>query len=69
MMRVLNQDADGIIGQDMAVIPDKCIGGQQFPIIGRIELRTYQGFKINDTFADLSQRIQILVLNVTSDKY
>ena len=53
----------------MAIIPDKCIGGFQYPIVGRLELRTILGFRINDTFANLSKRVSLNLINVTSDKY
>lgn len=40
-IRILNTDAVEKIAQDIAIIPDRCIGGEQFPLIGRIELRTF----------------------------
>lgn len=49
----------------MAVIQDECIGGNSFPIIGRIELRTFLGFRINNTFANLSKRLSIIINNAT----
>ena len=68
-LKVFNQDTSDIIGQDQAIIPDRCIGGDQFPIMGRIELKTFYGFRINDTFTNLVRRINIKVLNVSSSRY
>jgi hypothetical protein len=45
------------------------MGGDHYPIIGRLELRTIQGFQINDTFANLTKRLQIKVLNVPENRY
>ena len=45
------------------------MGGDHYPIIGRLELKTIQGFQINDTFANLTKRLQIKVLNVPENRY
>ena len=50
----------------MAVIQDQCVGGSSFPIIGRIELRTFLGFRLNDTFANLSNLLSIIINNATN---
>lgn len=68
-LKVFNQDENDIVGQNLPVIPEKCIGGDQFPIIGRIELKTVQGFRVNDTFANLARRISIKIVNVSSTRY
>lgn len=38
------------IGFEQSVLPDQCIGGDQYPIFGRIEVKTEMGFRRNDTF-------------------
>lgn len=37
--------------------------------MGRIELRTSQGFRLNDTFTKLARRLNIKLLNVSASRY
>ena len=58
-MRILNADVIKAIGYELPPLPDQCIGGETYPIIGRIELKTYYGFRTNTNFSDLAPRLDL----------
>ena len=68
-MQILNQDALENLGQDLPVIQEKCVGGDEYPVIGRLDFRTVQGFRYNQSYALLQSRIRIKVINVSESRY
>jgi hypothetical protein len=68
-MQILNQDALENLGQDLPVIQDKCVGGDEYPVIGRLDFRTVQGFRFNQSYAKLQPRIGIKLINVSETRY
>ena len=68
-MQILNQDALENLGQDLPVIQDKCAGGDEYPVIGRLDFRTVQGFRFNQSYAQLQPRIGIKLINFSENRY
>ena len=42
------------------------MGGETYPIIGRIDLKTTQGFRKNDTFTNLFSRFSFTIDGVAN---
>jgi len=45
------------------------VGGDEYPVIGRLDFRTVQGFRFNQSYAQLQPRISIKLVNVSETKY